>query len=642
MIVRWRDILAGLLLGSAGLGVAPASGFELFGIHLWGPREEEDRIEVIDPLPYTVDFSVAGGDADLDRALRNASSLWTDRETPASGRGGLLSKARGDYRWILAALYNAGYYGPEISIRAAGREVADLTLAAEFPPTVPVVVAVVPGPRFRFGQAEVVNAPPPREVTRPDEDTLESVGFVVGEPALATAIGQASALSIERWRELGHAKARETERAAVADHATSLLAAAVTLDPGREARYGPTRVAGSQRVDPGFIAFMADLPEGQRYDPEDIEAGQDRLARLGVFRSIRFEEADEIAPDGSLPITVRVEDRRPRTIGVGATLSTLDGLGLQAFWTHRNLFRRAEQLRVEASVEGLGATSNFDEFNYNLGITFTKPGVYTPDTNFVASLVARQLDLDTYRERSVTATAGVSQLFGKYLTGDLFAQVSKARYTDDFFGDRDFLTVGLVGDATYDRRDDPLDATRGYYLAATLQPFHEFEFGNTAVQGTLEGRIYRSVGAEPGRFVLAARAEVGSYAGATVAESPPNLLFFAGGGGSVRGYAYRSIGVEVTEPDGDSGIVGGRGLFETSGELRARFGERFGGVAFVDAGFVTADSRLGGDNELRAGAGLGFRYLTGIGPIRFDVATPIDRRPGDSAVALYIGIGQAF
>ena len=78
---------------------------------------------MIDPLPYTVDLAVAGGDGGLERQLETASSLWTDRETPASGTAGLLAKARGDYRRLLAALYAAGYYGPSISIRAAGQEV---------------------------------------------------------------------------------------------------------------------------------------------------------------------------------------------------------------------------------------------------------------------------------------------------------------------------------------------------------------------------------------------------------------------------------------------------------------------------------------------------------------------------------------
>jgi translocation and assembly module TamA len=88
--------------------------------------------------------------------------------------------------------------------------------------------------------------------------------------------------------------------------------------------------------------------------------------------------------------------------------------------------------------------------------------------------------------------------------------------------------------------------------------------------------------------------------------------------------------------------VGGKGLVEGSAELRARLFGNFGGVVFLDGGVVTADSNLSGANDLRFGTGVGLRYYTGFGPLRFDVATPIDPRPEDSSVAVYIGIGQAF
>ena len=231
-------------------------------------------------------------------------------------------------------------------------------------------------------------------------------------------------------------------------------------------------------------------------------------------------------------------------------------------------------------------------------------------------------------------------MFGARLTGSAFLEASRARYDDDF-GIRHFTTLGVVGAAAYDARDDPLDAHRGYYLALEAQPFYEFEYGNPAARGTLEGRIYRSLGQEES-LVLAARAKVGSYVGADIAESPPDLLFFAGGGGSVRGYAYQSIGVESVDAAGDDIVTGGKGLFEASGEVRYRINDSFGAVGFVDSGFVSANSGLGGESDFRTGVGLGVRYYTGIGILRADLATPVDPRDDDSYVALYIGIGQAF
>jgi translocation and assembly module TamA len=639
MAGRRRGIVTCLTLGMAGLAAVPAPAFELFGIHLWGERTPEEAIEVIDPLPYTVTLRIAGGDGGLRRQLETASSLWTEREIPASGNAGLLSKARGDYRRLLAALYAAGYYGPAISIRAAGQEVAGASLDARFAAPVPVVIDVQVGPRFRFGRAEIVNAPPEAVFERENLEAPAAAGFARGETARSGVINQASALSIEAWRHLSRAKAREVDREVIADHATDLLDVTLTIEPGRAARYGPTYVAGSKRVDPAFIAFMADLPEGEPFDPEDLQAGLDRLNRLGVFRSLRFEEAEEIDADGSLPITVRVEDRRPRSIGAGATYSTIDGLGVSAFWEHRNLFRRAERLRYSASVDGIGSIDP-DEFSYEFAVNFTKPGVWTPDTNFVTGASAFRLDYETYRQQGVAANVGLTQQFSRRLTGDLMLQASRSRYEDDF-GTRDFTIFALLGRVAYDRRNEPLDATRGYYLAASLQPFYEYEFGNAAIRGTVEGRGYLSFGPES-RVTLAGRALVGSYAGAPPEESPPDLLFFAGGGGSVRGYAYQSIGVENFEFEGEDIVVGGQSLLVTNSELRWRLTDRWGGVGFVDTGLVAEDSTFSGESDFRVGGGAGVRFYTGFGVLRADVATPLTRRDQDSYVALYIGIGQAF
>jgi translocation and assembly module TamA len=161
-------------------------------------------------------------------------------------------------------------------------------------------------------------------------------------------------------------------------------------------------------------------------------------------------------------------------------------------------------------------------------------------------------------------------------------------------------------------------------------------------RASVEGRVYHGFG-ERERIILAGRAKVGSFVGPEVAQSPPDMLFFAGGGGSVRGYAYRSIGVDdIHVPGEDAFVVGGKGLIEGSGELRYRFNPSWGAVGFVDSAIVTENSAWTGESDWRTGVGLGVRYYTSIGILRGDLATPVNPRPGDSAVALYIGIGQAF
>ena len=140
--------------------------------------------------------------------------------------------------------------------------------------------------------------------------------------------------------------------------------------------------------------------------------------------------------------------------------------------------------------------------------------------------------------------------------------------------------------------------------------------------------------------MLAGRIRLGSIVGAPLAAIAPSRRLYAGGGSSVRGYGYKAIG-----PRNDAGDPsGGRSLTEASVEARIKTGMLGGAlqiVPFVDAGTV-GENTLPGFDEIKLGAGVGARYLTGFGPLRLDVAVPLNRGPHDDWIAVYVGLGQAF
>jgi translocation and assembly module TamA len=600
-------------------------------------------VDVIgEPQNYTAEVNVVNAERALENRLRSNSTLWNDRNEPASGSGGLLAKARGDYRRLLAALYAEGRYGGAISILIDGREAADLPPDTVLANPANVIVSIDAGPEFRFGEASIINEAPPPQSWRDEVDDPREEGYATGEVARSSAILRAERLSVEAWRQQGYAKAEVVERRVEAAHDADIVNARITLEPGRKAYYGPITVEGTERLDPEFIRFMAGLPLGQEYDPDDIRRAGERLARLDVFSASRFQEADAIGADGLLPIDLIVQERERRRIGVGGSYSTLDGLGLEAYWLHRNLFGRAERLRLDARVAGIGRnldSSSFNpkDFNYRVGASFERPGIFTPDTNYFASVYGTREVLDNYTRTGVDAQSGFSHIFNEELSGRFALQASHSRFEDDAFGTREFTTAGLFGSLTYDSRDDAANPARGYFAEAVVEPFYEFQFNNAAFRSTLEGRTYYGFGAED-RFILAGRARFGTLIGPSIGEAPPDKLFFAGGGGSVRGYAFRNIGVEG--PGGT--VIGGKSLIEGSVEARVQVTDSIGLVGFADAGLVGADSVPDFNEDVRIGVGAGLRYFTGLGPIRLDVAVPLDRREGDPSVAFYVGIGQAF
>ncbi len=615
------------------LAPGPAEAIDFRSIFPWTRDKAEDAGEVIlDPLDYTITFDVATPDDDLAKQLRRSTGVWMDRETPASGAAGLISVAQSDYRALLATLYREGYYAAAISILINGAEAADITLTDDLPNPSVVSVRVDPGPRYAFGKTVIENAPRFNKDEREDDGTPLDL-FQPGRVARSSTVADVGAQAVTAWRRAGHPKAKVAEREVIADHDTNALDVTIRLDPGPAATFGRVRVKGTRAVDREFTRYIADIPEGERFDPEVIDQAVDRLNRLGVFRATRIEERDTLRENGRLPLVIDVAARPPRRIGFGVTASSTEGLGIEGFWLHRNLFGKAERLRFDASVDGILDETMPENFDYQFGVAFTKPGVFNPNTDLETKAEVRQFISETFEEQAAEVSLGLSRRFTKRLTGSAAVGLEYSDITDDL-GNREFLTVSLPVGLQYDRRNNELDATRGYFLRGEVSPFQELEFDTTAVRAEFEARGYVELAEED--TVLAARAFWGTVVGGDLLDLPTGQLFFAGGGGSIRGFEFQAVGLDI-----DGNELGGRSKLELALELRQRIGRNFGIVGFVDSGIVS-DDIFPSSGSYSVGVGGGIRYYSGLGPLRFDVATPLNGDNEDPAIAVYIGIGQAF
>lgn len=536
----------------------------------------------------------------------------------------LLAAAQADYRRLVATLYERGYYAPVISIRVNGRE------ASEIPPFTTLVsvdridVAVEPGPRFKFGRAEL--APLPQGVTPPET-------FRTGERARLTAIRNAADQGIEAWRQKGHAKAEISNEDIVADHTTSQLDVALAVEPGPKLSFGRLRFSGLKRLREPRGQAIAGLPSGETFDPDKLNRSAERLRRTGLFRSVALTEADEPNADGTLDIIAQVTEQKLRRIGFGVEVSSLDGGRVSGFWLHRNLLGGAERFRVEGEVSGIDGDQ--DGLDYSLGATLDIPGVIGPDTDFYATAEFEHLDERDFELNQFLTEFGLSRRVGNDIEARAGLGLRRSRTTDAFgTRTRTFVTLPLSG--TMDRRDTALNPTKGTFLNLTATPFIGIDGTGDGLRTTGDARAYVALDAEK-RFVLAGRLQFGSVAGAERDQTPADFLFYSGGGGTVRGHAYQSLG--ITE-NGDR--AGGRSFAGLSVEARGYTGEKFQVVGFYDYGIIGADPLVSGGDPSHAGAGLGIRYDTGLGPIRLDVATPVTGNDAYKEVQIYVGIGQAF
>lgn len=537
----------------------------------------------------------------------------------------IVSSAQADYRRLLAVLYSKGYFGPTIEIKLDGREAASI-LAVTPPARVSkATISVDPGRQFRFGTVEI--SPLSQSMTLPD--ALKN-----GETASITSLQSAAASAVSGWRDEGHAKAEVTEQQITARHRSAEIDAKVRIDPGPKLTFGALRVRGESAVRRERIIEIAGLPEGEQFSPEEIKDAAARLRRSGAFRSVAMIEGEVSDTGDTLPINLRVADNKPRRLGFGGEFATIEGVTLSGFWLHRNIFGGAESLRFDAEIGGIGGDTG--GIDYLLGTRFERPATFRKDINFFALGEVEQEDEPNYFSRRVSVGAGFTYFATDEHTYRFGLGFSRA-ITEDAFGDSDYTIFLLPVGATYDYRNNELDARRGFYADAKLTPFVAIAGTDNGLLSELDFRTYLTAG-ETSPTTLALRAQLGSLVGPSLRDAPADFLFYSGGGGTVRGQDFESLGVDV----GGGDIVGGRSFLGLSAEVRLRTTGSLGYVGFVDAGYIGEESFPDGSGEWHSGAGIGIRYETPIGPLRFDVGVPTSGDTDGENFQLYFGIGHSF
>jgi translocation and assembly module TamA len=367
---------------------------------------------------------------------------------------------------------------------------------------------------------------------------------------------------------------------------------------------------------------------------------------------IRIREATALDHNGNLPVFVEATDRLPYVVGFSAKYSTIDGPAAQLYWQDRNLFGGAESLRLESDVfvnprhDGTRIARFSDikpsDFGGRFKASFVKPALGGSRNDLLIDALAESTRtggdrFGGYTSRLGDASVAVRHRFDEALSLQIGAEGMSGHATD-VLGKVDYTLIGVPIGLAYDTTDSKLDPTRGWRINASFAPYPRF-LGSTLdlVAAKAQASTYYALD-EDARYIFAVRVNLGSLSGASLDDIPANLRFYGGGGGSVRGYRYRSLG-----PRGPVGyVIGGRSLFETSAELRVKITETIGIVPFFDAGNAYRSSLPTFAQPMQMSAGLGLRYYTAIGPIRVDVAAPLNPRKGDKPVTLYISIGQAF
>ncbi|HVF36498.1 MAG TPA: BamA/TamA family outer membrane protein [Sphingomicrobium sp.] len=551
------------------------------------------------------------------------STLQAERKEAANAAQ-VDRRARADAELLAELLRAQGYYDAvaEPLIDARGSELV-------------VEITARPGMRYRFESVEL----PGLDAAAGDEAGRLREAFAVkaGDPVVASQVIDAGVALQVALGERGFATARVGEQDIVIDHERHVASLLLPVTPGPVARFGEISVTGKPPFSSRHVQRIARFRPGDRFEQSEVTDLRRALVATGLVSSV--EVATVPRDEGrTIDLAVSLEPAPMRTLAGEVGYGTGEGVRAEASWQHRNLFNPEGAL----TVRGVAGTQE-----QLFAVSLRRNNWLRRDQVLSAQALASHVDRDAYEAKTLSLSGGFERqsnfIWHKKWTWSLGAELiaTDERDTIEATGQsrrRTFFIGALPASLGYDGSDDLLDPTRGFRLLGRLSPEISFEGGSFPyAKAQFDASAYRPLS---DRVVAAGRIRLGSILGAKRDDIAPSRRFYSGGGGSVRGYGYQRIGPR----DIDNDPIGGRSLAEFSLEARVKFdafGGKFGVVPFIDGGTLSTDA-LPDLSDWQIGVGIGARYYSSFGPIRIDLGTPLNPRPGDGTVAVVVSLGQAF
>ena len=614
-----------------------------------------DSAHAANPQSYKVDW-ISSGNKAIDSTMKLTSQLESLQKTAPVDPFGLIARARGDVTRLQTVLQSFGYYDGSVTITINGMGLDSARLAdnlSALPKGSDAHLKVEPtlGPLFHIGRIDIKGNLPP--------GMRQKMDLSPGAPAVAADVLASGSNLQAALQDAGYAFAAVEKPVAYEVPAQHVLNLTFRVTTGPRVRIGAIDIKGLSSVHESRLRRRLLVHTGDLYDAAAIEKARQDLLSIGLFQTVSVSLGGANSAQ-RVPITFVVREAKKYTVGVTAAYSSDLGGSLGVNWSDHNVFGNGEQLNASATAINLGGSATTG-LGYDATVGYLIPDFRRRDQTLGFQVRGLRQALQAYTQTGETLGASLTRKLSSVWS--LTAGVS---YEHEVIDQESIATCPLLAPGKnptaqcnrvpynynlallpistyYDSTDlsSPLiDPTHGYRISINVTP--TFSYGSSGktfivTQGSIATYfdIHKLFAGDPaGRSVLAARILSGAALGATEFSLPPDQRFYAGGSGTVRGYRYQSVGPQF----GDGNPIGGTNMEALNLELRQRVGTNFGFVVFADSGGVSSSS----GSVYRVGVGAGVRYYTSIGPIRFDVAVPAQKRPNDDNFEIYIGLGQAF
>ncbi len=442
-----------------------------------------------------------------------------------------------------------------------------------------------------------------------------------------------------------------------------------------EANFGKTQFSGKTDINDAILHNYVTWREGECFNKQKIDTTTSQMLQSRLLARVDIEpQLSEIkknandngetktneATTNNVPINIDVTDRPHRTFTAGGYYATDEGVGTRLGWEHRNLYGMAHRLTTKLTLTGREKSG--------VG-QYTIPFFLNPNQNLQLSASAKNEKTNAFDSTNISSLVALERYIinPQWLVGaGAGLRIAKI---NDVRGTQDFALVYAPIFMQWDSRNDLFDATSGVFTRGSISPYIDAKGGGVSfIKSEISSNLYFNINdiyatnsdaphdaphdtinnlideADetveewlPYSPIIAIRGVYGQINGAARSDVPADLRFYAGGGGSVRGYNFQAIG------EREAGLpAGGTVKTEINAELRLRFNPQFGGVLFMDAGNVYQGNVFNAGEKLYFSAGAGVRYFSPIGPLRFDIGVPLDDVADKTNFGVYISIGQAF
>lgn len=522
----------------------------------------------------------------------------------------LLRFSRGAQEQARKAAQALGYYQAQIDT-----EVKPPAKADQSPQ---LIIKIDPGEPVRLRNVTVRIEGPASEMKAfrvPDSSALRA-----GEPLNHGLYEDAKRLIQNQASRYGFFSGHFTRQRLAVDPQAGVADIELVYQSGPRYRLGAVKFSGDTPLDQDLLQRMVSFKPGTPYDSELIAELNNDLQSSGYFEGVRVDAAPTAAVGEDIPVDVRLDTRKPRTMGLGLGFSTDVGPRGKANWTRH---------WVNPQGHSYGWETELSAPRQNVGLWYDVPldPPLTDKLRFAGG----------YQNEEIAGTDTLSKLLtvgpewhSKLPSG--WQRVISLKYQREEYrlGDDSGLSNLLMPGVSFSylRSDNRIDPHNGYRLQFDTQVAKEglmsdtnLLHGNVLLKGlTTLGHNHRFLG----------RVQFGGSATNGYKNNiPPSLRFFAGGDQSVRGYDYQTLSPKNS--DGDR--IGGRYLVAGSVEYQYSLAEKWRVATFIDQGNAFNTLEL---PSLKTGVGVGVRWVSPVGPLRLDLAKALD---DDGGIRLHFSMG---